>query len=834
MRDNGHVKRPLFLVAIPLLCLIATGWGCSTRRVVSSSPASAALPRQAHAETERFDDAREIAEYDLARRSADRQPIPYERFAAAHLRSKQMLTHYPGRPSDSTLNSWKNLGPGNIAGLARTLVFDPRNPEIIYTTGINGGVWKSVDGGATWNELGDFLPVLVIASLALAPQDSNTIYAGTGDGFISYDAVAGAGIFKSVDAGVNWIRLASTAKDSRFTFVNKLIVSPNAIDRIYAATNAGILRSDDGGDSWTLTLDRGFPQRGCQDMVIRTDQPVDVVVASCGIPGLRSNGALLNKVSPLDNGTLPATVFLNQDAADARSSWTPVISDPNMGFTSLAIAASNQNILYAAASAINGPYANALLAVYKSTDGGVTWQARVRNSDPNLLNTVMLGYATNALCYTPGSFTGQAWHDNAIAVDPVDPMRVWVGGVDLFRSDDGGANWGIASYWWAGGSPTPQYAHGDHHALVFHPNYDGAANQEMFDLNDGGIFRTDNARAPVSTTACQVGGSIAWRLASTNLITLQFYHGSVLPDGQGYFGGAQDNGTVLGTEAGGVLQWSSLVGGDGGATAIDATNPNILYASSTNSALLKSSDGGATFSTATTGISESGADFFLIGTFAMDPNLSTILWTGGNTIWRTVNGAESWTAASAPLVTQSFGSFAVAPGNSNLVLAGSRTGEIFRSTNALTANAGTVWPKSIPRVGWVSALVFDPVNPATVYAVYSSFNVNPGDAHIYKSLDAGITWTASDGTGLAGLPDAPYYTLAVNPNHPSVLWVAGDLGLFVSENGGQTWAREVSGFPVVPTDYLTIQADSQGLALYAFTHGRGLWRARIGSVPVSQ
>ncbi|HEY3743231.1 MAG TPA: hypothetical protein VGL53_25470 [Bryobacteraceae bacterium] len=824
------MKRRLFLVAIPLLCLIAAGWGCSTHRVVPT----AVLPKQVAPETERFDDAREIAEYDLARRSADRKPIPYERFAAAHLRSKQMLKRYPGRPSDSTLTSWKNLGPGNIAGLARTLLFDPQNPGTMYTTGINGGVWKSVDGGATWNELGDFLPVLVIGSLALAPQDSNTIYAGTGDGFISYDAVEGAGIFKSVNAGANWIRLASTANDSRFTFVNKLIVSPNAIDRIYAATNAGILRSDDGGTSWTLTLDRGFPQRGCQDMVVRTDQPVDVIVASCGIPGLRTNGALLNKVSPLEDGTLPATVFLNPDAANAHSSWTAVIADPNMGFTSLAVAPSNQNILYAAASSINGAYASALLAVYQSTDGGVTWQARVRNTDANVLNTVMLGYAINGICYSPASFGGQAWHDNAIAVDPLDPMRVWIGGVDLFRSDDGGANWGIASYWWGTPGSTPQYAHADHHAMVFPPNYDGAANQTMFDLNDGGIFRTDNARAPVSTTACQVSGSIAWRLASTDLITLQFYHGSILPGGQGYFGGAQDNGTVLGTETGGPLQWTSIVGGDGGATAIDPTNPNIMYASSTNSALLKSFDGGATFSNATAGINEANADFFLIGTFVMDPNHSTTLWTGGNTIWRTVNGAQSWLAASAPLVTQSFGSFAVAPGNSNLVLAGSRTGQIFRSANALSTGPRTIWPMTTPRVGWVSALVFDPVNPATVYAVYSSFNVNAGDAHIYKSVDTGITWTASDGSGLAGLPDAPYYTLAVNPNHPSVLWAAGDLGLFVSENGGQTWAREDSGFPVVPTDYLTIQADSQGLALYAFTHGRGLWRARIGSVPVTQ
>ena len=410
-------------------------------------------------------------------------------------------------------------------------------------------------------------------------------------------------------------------------------------------------------------------------------------------------------------------------------------------------------------------------------------------------------------------------------------MRVWVAGVDVFRSDDGGSNWALASYWWAG-PLAPQYSHADHHVLIFHPNYDGDGNQTLFDVNDGGVFRTDNARAATSSSVCAVSGSIRWRLSSTDLVTLQFYHGSILPNGAGYFGGAQDNGTVLGTESGGPLRWSSIVGGDGGATAIDTSNPKVLYASATNSAILKSTDGGNTFQTASRGITESAANFFLIGTFVMDPNDSSHLWTGGNTIWRTVNGTSSWTAASAPLVSRSFGAFAVAPDNSNLVLAGSRTGEIFRSANALSTAASSIWPMTQPRVGWVSALVFDPVNPSTVYAVYSSFNRNKGDRHLYKSTDGGASWTGSDGSGDTGLPDAPFFTLVVNPDNPSNLWIAGDLGLFVSMDGGATWARESSAFPVVATNYLTIQRDSQGrLTLYAFTHGRGLWRAFVGGQP---
>ena len=779
-----------------------------------------------------FDSAGGIGEYELARRSVDGSPAPYERYAAAHARANRMVRRGPRRltdaaPAASQLTGWTNLGPANVAGMSRSLAIDPGNPGTMYTTGINGGVWKSIDGGSTWRELGDFLPVLVIGSLALAPQDSSIIYAGTGDGFIGYDSVRGAGIFKSTDSGETWTRLDSTAADDRFTLVNKIVVSPNEINRVYAATNSGVLRSDDGGASWMLALDRGFPHRGCHDLAIRTDQSNDAILASCGIPAVRSNGALLNKVDPREDGRLPATVFQNLDAANNAAAWTPVLTDPNLGRTSLAVAPSNQNVVYASASAINGVYAFGLLGVFRSTDGGATWQAAVRNTDSKAINTALLGNPLSALCSgSRPDFTGQAWHDNAIAVDPVDPMRVWVAGVDVFRSDDGGSNWSLASYWWANPA-SAQYSHADHHVLAFHPNYDGAANQTLFDVNDGGVFRTDNARSATSSVPCTVSGSIKWSMASTDLVTLQFYHGSILPEGRGYFGGAQDNGTVLGTEAGGPRKWTSIAGGDGGATAIDATNPNVLYASSTNSAILKSTDGGSSFQNAARGITESSANFFLIGTFVMDPNDSARLWTGGNTIWRTVNGASSWTAASAPLVTRSFGAFALAPGSGNLVLAGSRTGEIFRSVTALSATAATIWPMTRPRVGWVSALAFDPVNPSTAYAVYSSFNRDDGDGHLYKSTDGGVTWMRSDGSGDTGLPDAPFFTLVVNPDNPSNLWIAGDLGLFVSMDGGATWARESSGFPVVATNYLTIQRDSQGLALYAFTHGRGLWRARI-------
>lgn len=821
-----------FFGFVSILALLTAS--CSARR--GSGVAGTKAPQVPSAE-ERLDGAQELAEFERMRRSVDGEPIAYERYEKARTAARRLpvrripaadratreLSIAAGGASPSLLTGWTNLGPANLSGMSRSLLIDPVNPMNMFTTGINGGIWKSTDGGANWRTVGDFLPVLVIGSLAMAPQDPNILYAGTGDGFAGYDAARGAGMFQSTDGGETWVRLDSTAADPNFWFVNKLAVSAVVPGRVYAATNAGILRSDDSGASWNVVLDRGLPNRGCHDLAIRTDQATDVVLASCGLPALRSNGALLNKVDPREDGTLPAAVFVNQDAGNdsGASAWNAVITDPALGLSSVAIAPSNQNIMYVSASTSQGTYTNALFAIFRSDDGGSTWRATVRNTDPKPLNTAILGYPTSALCQRPADFTGQAWHDNAIAVDPVDPNRVWVAGVDIFRSDDGGANWGIASYWWA--TPgTPQYSHADHHVLMFHPAYDGNANQTIFAVNDGGLFRSDNARADLSLSACNISGSVRWQPASSSIATYQFYHGSVTPDGKTYIGGAQDNGTVLGTDSGGPRAWIAIAGGDGGAVAIDPSNPNIMYATTTGGGILKSTNGGRSFQSATRGITEL-ANFFAIGTFVMDPTNPQRLWTGGNAIWRTVDGAATWTAASAPMVPRSYGSFAVSPADGNRVLAGSRTGEIFLTTNALSTGPTSQWQMAKPRTGWVSALVFDPQNPSNVYAVYSSFNRDPGDAHLYRSTDGGASWTASDGN----LPDAPYYTLAVNPDNPQMLWIAGDLGLFVSGDGGATWAMEDPSFPVVPTNDLKIMRDPQGLALYAFTHGRGAWRARI-------
>lgn len=723
-----------------------------------------------------------------------------------------------------TVGTWVPLGPGNIGGRTRALLIDPGNPSVMYAAGVAGGIWKTTNGGTTWAPKADLLANIAVSSLAMDPSNSSVLYAGTGEGFFNVDAVRGLGIYKSTDAGETWNPLGTTnVLPSNFLQVNDIVVSSLNPSRIYAATRQGVFRTLDGGANWSQVV-FFTANGGCTDLAIRTDQPTDYVYAACGI---FTNGA----------------IWRHTDAASGTS-WTRLLGgsgqpESQMGRLSLAIAKSNQNTIYALAmqNTAGGNFRNGLWAVFRSTSSGDagTWSARVRNTDATKLNTVLLTNSLIAFASECGqgssSFLNQGWYDNVIAVDPADENRVWVGGIDLFRSDDGGANWGLASYWWS----SPPSAHADHHIIVFHPGYDGTSNKTMFVGNDGGIYRTDDARAAVATgttAPCTASNTaVAWTELNNGYGVTQFYHGLPYPGGATYLGGTQDNGTLRSSDAAGSEAWSMIRGGDGGYVAIDPGNTDTLYGANPNGGFFKSTNGGSDFSSITTGLSESGFQF--ITPFTMDPLNAQRLWTGGFFIWRTDNAAGDWARASA--LTPGAGSvsaLAVKPNDSNTVLVGMSDGFILRNAAALSANDTTNWTPSQPRSGNVSWLAFDPATPNVVYATYSTF----GGGHIYKSTDGGATWSQGfDATGLTGLPDIPVHSLVVDPNNSARLYLGTDAGVFVSLDGGISWMVENTGFANVITEALAVTDRSGTPNLFGFTHGRGVWRVpllSIGTAPV--
>jgi hypothetical protein len=426
------------------------------------------------------------------------------------------------------------------------------------------------------------------------------------------------------------------------------------------------------------------------------------------------------------------------------------------------------------------------------------------------------------------------WYCNVIAVDPVNPDVVWAAGVDLFRSDDGGRNWGLASYWWASYDPwDPSFAHADQHAIVFHPDYDGAANTTMFAANDGGVFRTDNPYAAVGGSEMAICdptySAVVFEDLNHDLGITQFYHGAVFPGGNGYLGGTQDNGTIRGADHWGRNGWRFVSGGDGGYVAFDPDDPDTLFTESQRLGLQRSFDGGQTFAPATSGITEDFTNFLFITPFVMDPNTATRLWTGGRRLWRTDNSAVSWSAASAYLSGSSkVSALAVEPGDSQSVLVGTTNGFIYRNNQALAAGAATFWNSSRPRDGFVSSITYDPSSADTVYATYAGF----GGRHVWRSRDGGVTWVDIDGRGAASVPDIPVHSVVVDPSNGERLYLGTDLGVMTSLNGGRTWAVENTGFANAVTEWLVLGSDAGGQPwLYAFTHGRGAWKVALNPVP---
>ena len=769
--------------------------------------------------------------------------------------------------TSGVLGTWQPLGPGNVGGRTRAIIIDPVTPNTMYAAGVAGGVWKSTNAGASWFALDDFMANIAVCSLAFEPGNSSVIYAGTGEGIFSGDAVRGAGIFKSTDAGATWTRLAPTTT-SDFFYVQKIVVGNGSNSQhVYAATRTGVWRSLDGGANWTQVLisNAANGANGAMDLAIRTDQASDYVYAAVG--------------------TLAQShIWRNTDAGGAGT-WVDVYTEANMGRTALAIAPSNQNVVYAmssniAATSISGlSYQDALLAVFRSTSSGDTgsWTTQVRNTSANKQDTLLLMNPINAVLVECGFGAtnlpfNQGWYDNVLAVDPTDSDKVWAGGIDVWRSDNGGVNWGVASYWWFQGNGTPpnngdpQLVHADNHAIVFHPNYNGTTNQTIYIGDDGGIYKSDNAKtgnvgyvngtspsggtvtntSPICGNEFTPGGfftvpsPVIWGPLNNGYAVTQFWPGAVYPNGTTYFGGTQDNGTNRGTDANGPNQWERILGGDGGFAAVDPTNTNVLYAENTQLSFQKSTNGGASFAAARSGITEATGNFLFTAPFIMDPTNSQRLYLGGARVWKTTNAAGSWASASGFLGFR-VSALAVSPQDANYGLFGGQAGHIWRTqtltTDAIPAGTTSTWAFARPRTDFASWVTFDPTNKNIAYATYSTFNNGVNIGHVWKSVDAGVNWTNIDGSGPNALPDIPAHTVVVDPNNTNRIYVGTDLGVFVTLDGGANWAKETTGFSNTVVKSLEIKNIGGISTLYAFTHGRGLFKVAIpascASVPAT-
>ncbi len=717
-------------------------------------------------------------------------------------------------------NKWTSLGPGNIGARTRSLVINPQNPNIMYAGAVTGGVFKSTDGGATWSVLTDALATLNIGALALDPQNPSIVYAGTGE---QWGGFPGVGIYKSTDAGATWTLLKTPTTFNAFEYINRLAISRNNSQRIYAATNIGLFTSGDGGNSWTSSgINASF--YGCTDMTMRSDTSTDYLFAVCS--GSASGQTF--------------AVWRNTDAAGSGA-WTNVFTTTGMGASVIALAPSQQTTIYlGAATSTDTRDTSGVAGIFRSTSSGDpgSWTTQTTAGDPDPFAQLLFYSANTATTYcSSGVYTpvsGGTW-SRLLAVDPVNPNTVWIGGVDLYRSDDGGVTWGVASRWDL--QTISQYSHADRHLMVFHPNYDGASNQTAFQMNDGGLWRTDNAHAAVSTglqAGCtnqfEANTKVTWKHIDNSYVGTQFSHGQLYPGGTSYFGGTQDNGTNRGTDSGGVNTWVNLFGGDGGSVLLDPQDANRIFMEAEYLDQQRAVDG-VTIVSAHNGITEQSASFPFLAAMAIDPSDGRNVYIGGTLdLWRSTDSGTTFSPAAPTSGDGAVSAVAVSPFDSNTVFFGTTAGYILQSSSALASGSPTPWTAVRPRNGNISSIAFDPTNRNVMYVTYSAYQSGQGQAQVYRSADGGNTWSPAAGSGSTGVGNIPTWRLLVDPRTPSTLYLAEEFGVMVSFDSGATWATD-TGLPVAIVEDISIDATNTWLG--AFTYGRGVWRTPLpgASVP---
>jgi len=649
-------------------------------------------------------------------------------------------------------SGWTWLGPGNIGGRVRALLIHPTAQSTMWAGGVDGGVWKTTDGGTSWSPLNDFMANLAVSCLVMDPNNPNTIYAGTGEGFHNIDAIRGAGIFKSANGGTSWSQLASTTT-SDFQFVNRLAVNPTNGSVMLAATGTGIFRTTDGGATWSKT---------------RTGETLDL------------------QMNPND-GTFCIAGGSNGDAyysTDAGATWTGATGlGAGGGRVELRYARSDPNTVYVS-------YDNNSGEVYGSTDGGHSY---------TLKNTGM------------SYLESQGWYDNVIWVDPTNPNILIVGGIDLWRSTDGGTTLIRISQWF---SAPAQSAHADHHVVVNHPGFDGVANKTIFTGNDGGVYRASDAYTVARTSG--------WRELNNNLGITQLYGAAGNPTNGVIIGGTQDNGTIRYRPSTGTEAWTEMFGGDGGFCAADPTDPNYFYGEYVDLQIHRSTDGGANSSFIDSGIGDAGQAANFIAPFILDPNNPNTMLAGGARLWRSTNvkaPTPSWSSIKSS-TSSHISAIAVAPGTSDIIWVGHNNGDIYYSVNGTASSPSwtLISSANLPR-RYCTRLTVPASNPNTVYATFGGFN----SGNVWRSTNNGATWGNISGN----LPSAPVNSLVVHPLNGNLLYVGTEVGVFASQDGGTTWSTSNDGPANVAVDELFWM----GPTLIAATHGRGVFSITPSTPP---
>lgn len=666
---------------------------------------------------------------------------------------------------------WEWVGPGNIGGRLRPIVIHPLVHSVMYVGSASGGIWKTFDAGENWVPLDDFLPSLSISDMKMHPDDPETLYAATGEGFFdtvegtsNTAAVRGAGIFLSLNSGKTWNQIPST-DNSDFYFVNRLEFDPSNSSTLLAATNTGIWRSVDEGSTWNQqavfhALDVKFHPENAQLVVAGAHHHHENAYYS-------TDGGLTWQMSTGAGGH-------RQEIA-----WAP----------------GTASTVYAAVSE------ESRIKIWRSDDGGQTYKLKTTG---------------NGL---------QTWsgYNTTIWVHPNDPDFLIVGGVWLHRSIDGGETFNQVF----GG------VHPDMHRIVEHPEFNGNDNNIVFFATDGGIYRTPDVRGNTTVGLNNnlgvtqfYGGAI--NPTTGNIIggtqdngTL-FYdgdpqnwravfggdggYGAADPEDPNYFYGEVQRAYIHRNTTGGVGNNSYIWGGidDAGSSQTNFIPFFMLDPNDSNRMLVACkrmwrSDNVKEPSPTWNVVKES-----LDGTES--PDLGD------------EDDSNAHFAENDPL---NLATIAVANGNSDVIWAGHNNGHLFFSNNGTDDMPS--WIRVDERGGglpdrWISTIVIDPRNHDHVYVAFMGWE----EDNLWETTDNGHTWSNISGTGVLSIPSAPVSAFAMHQNVPGLLYVGTDIGMFSSKDNGITWVASSTGAGSVPIEQLIWRNNR---TLLVVTHGRGMYLA---------
>jgi uncharacterized repeat protein (TIGR01451 family) len=742
--------------------------------------------------------------------------------------------------------AWSALGPNPIVQLTRSspifaavsgrigaLAIRPSNGQIVLGAA-QGGIWLYDGATQTWSPRTDDLPTQSIGALGIAPSDDRVIYAGTGEGALSGDSYFGNGVLKSTNGGQTWSHVSGDYFQG--VSISGLVVDPRDAKHLYvsvlrgrggvrrvspaAHSRYGFWESKDGGVTWTLLKDAGPEARGATDIDIDPRQPNTLYGSLWGDAIYKST----------DGGHAWSKIMKGLPAVNpvGQTRFSLGLSHP---------AGLRKAVLYAGFGWTDSAGKGHPSRLFKSTDAGASWHLLPGGTGDDSVENYCAEQCT---------------YDNVVEVDPQHPDVVYVGGQfnyaigsgGIFRTDDGGTTW--KNLGWD--------QHPDFHAVAVDPVH----TDRVVIGSDGGVWSSDDrggrpsAADPLSAvTWNNLNGAVDPATAAvtgrTNLSIAQFSSIANVPTVPArVWGGTQDNGTVR--KSGASPSWFDVASGDGGQVLVNPNDENYVYGTYFGISPYRFTDAGLFFfsnSFIHNGIDLTDRSEFYVpwvmnqrddkqlflGTYRLYRTNNAKAPNPGDVLWKPISDdLTSGCAGTAPNGARGCFISAVGVGGGSAVYTGSDDGYLYLSTDAQTAAAPTftrLRDRHLPNRP-VTQIAVDRSNYRIAYFAYAGFNAatrrNPG--HVFATADGGRSFR--DITG--NLPDSPVNSIILDPAYANTLYVATDVGNFVTTNGGATWFRLGSGMPNAAAWQLDL--DPSHRTLVAGTHGRGAYRLRdAGTAP---